>query len=276
MKTYFKIICLIFLFSLLIPLFTKAIAFENPFKTKSFEALINAIADFIFLVAIAIVPIMIIVAAFYFLTSGGNSEKVNTAKKILLFTFIGLFIVFLGKAIPGIIWQILFPCQSYSFQGGTVRGTVSPDPVFGRYYAGPGENLNTTCDYGAHLDCIDSFVGPNQCLWTGWDGTKATFSCQAPLNYEIYTHVCKLRSRTGSNCCAQSNDNGSIYIPTPTCRALIDRLIVSYGSECGDVNYDPITDVNKSKEVNLFDMIRIISCEDEACCQDLWDATDPC
>jgi L-cystine uptake protein TcyP (sodium:dicarboxylate symporter family) len=107
MKTYLKIIFSILLFSLLIPLSAKAITFENPFKTKSFEELIDAIIDFIFLVAIAIVPIMIIVAAFYFLTSGGNSEKVNTAKKIILYTFIGLFIVLLGKGIVAIIKQVL-------------------------------------------------------------------------------------------------------------------------------------------------------------------------
>ena len=106
MKTYFKIIFSILLFSLLIPLFTKAITFESPFKAKSFEKLINAIINFIFLVTMAIVPIMIIVAAFYFLTSGGNSEKVNTAKKIILFTFIGLFIVLLGKGIVAIIKQV--------------------------------------------------------------------------------------------------------------------------------------------------------------------------
>jgi len=107
MKTYFKIIFLIFLFSLLIPIFARAITFENPFEANSFEELIDTIINFIFLVAIAIVPIMVIVAAFYFLTSGGNSEKINTAKKIILFAFIGLFIVLLGKGIVAIIKQVL-------------------------------------------------------------------------------------------------------------------------------------------------------------------------
>ena len=107
MKTCLKIILSIFLFSLLVPFFTKAITFGPPFETKSFEELIDAIINFIFLVAIVIVPIMIIVAAFYFLTSGGNSEKISTAKKIILYTFIGLFIVLLGKGIVAIIKQVL-------------------------------------------------------------------------------------------------------------------------------------------------------------------------
>ena len=107
MKTYFKIIFSIFLFSLLVPFLTKAITFGPPFETKSFEELINAIVDFVFWVAIAIAPIMVIVAAYFFLTSSGNSEKISTAKKIILFTFIGLFIVLLAKGIPSIIEQIL-------------------------------------------------------------------------------------------------------------------------------------------------------------------------
>jgi len=107
MKNYLKIIFPILLFSFLIPLFTKAITFESPLKAKSFEELIDAIINFIFWVAMAIVPIMIIVAAFYFLTSGGNPEKVNTAKKIILYTFIGLFIVLSGKGIVSMISQIL-------------------------------------------------------------------------------------------------------------------------------------------------------------------------
>jgi len=107
MKYNFKIIFLILLFSLLVPFFTKAITFYPPFATKSFEELINAIADFIFWVAIAIAPIMVIVAAYFFLTSGGDPEKIRTAKRIIFWTFIGLIIVFLAKGIIAVIGQLL-------------------------------------------------------------------------------------------------------------------------------------------------------------------------
>jgi len=95
------------LFSLLMPFLTWAITIVSPISATSFEELIDVVINFIFWVAIVIVPIMVIVAAFYFLTSGGNSEKINTAKKIILFTFIGLFIVLLGKGIVAIIKQVL-------------------------------------------------------------------------------------------------------------------------------------------------------------------------
>jgi hypothetical protein len=50
---------------------------------------------------------MVIVAAYFFLTSGGNSEKISTAKKIIFRTFIGLIIVFLGKGIIAVIKQLI-------------------------------------------------------------------------------------------------------------------------------------------------------------------------
>jgi len=91
----------------------RAITFENPFdpfKNVTFETLIENIINFIFWVAMAIVPILIIVAAFYFLTSGGNPEKINTAKRIIFYTIIGLIIIFLAKGIPYIIkWLIEGP-----------------------------------------------------------------------------------------------------------------------------------------------------------------------
>jgi len=107
MKTYLKIIYLIFLVSLLIPLFIKAITFENPFANVTLEELMNSVFNFILWVAIAITFPMIIVAAYYFLTSGGDPEKVRTAKRIIFWVVIGLIIIFLAKSIPYIIKQII-------------------------------------------------------------------------------------------------------------------------------------------------------------------------
>jgi len=104
----FKKILLIFLFSFLIPLSTAAITFGPPLGYPTFEELINSIINFIFWVAMAIAPIMIIIAAFYFLTSAGDPEKVRTAKRIILFTFIGLIIVLSGRGIVALVEQILW------------------------------------------------------------------------------------------------------------------------------------------------------------------------
>ena len=89
MKPYFQKI----FFFLTLPLFTNALKVGNPLDAGSFRELINTIADLLFVVALAITPIMIIVAAFHFITAGDDVEKVELAKKILLWTFVAILII---------------------------------------------------------------------------------------------------------------------------------------------------------------------------------------
>jgi len=60
-----KIVPLIILFSFLIPSLAGAIRIENPLKAETFEELIERLIDFIFWVAVGIVPLMIIIAGFF-------------------------------------------------------------------------------------------------------------------------------------------------------------------------------------------------------------------
>jgi PKD repeat protein len=140
-KNFFFLI----LFFLLLPFLAKAITFEPPFQLPTFEELINAIIDFISWVAIAIVPIAIIVAAFYFLTSGGDPEKVRTAKRIIFFTIIGLIIILLARGLPAIIRQI-------------IEGPSGPPPICG----------NATREAGEECDGAD--FGGKTCIGLGFVG----------------------------------------------------------------------------------------------------------
>lgn len=79
----------------------------NPLQFGSLEELIEGLINFIFWVAIALAPLMIIIAAFYFLTSGGDPERVRTAKKIIFWTVIGVTIVFLAKGIIYVVRQVI-------------------------------------------------------------------------------------------------------------------------------------------------------------------------
>jgi len=79
----------------------------NPLRAKSFEELIDRIINFVLWIAIAIAPLMIVIAAFHILTSGGDPKKVETGKNIILYTIVGLFIVILAKGIVIIIRGIL-------------------------------------------------------------------------------------------------------------------------------------------------------------------------
>jgi len=76
---------------------------ENPICADSFEELISSLIDGIFWLAIVVCPLMVIIGAFFYLTSAGNPEKIRTAKNILLYTAIGFAIIMFAKAIMAII-----------------------------------------------------------------------------------------------------------------------------------------------------------------------------
>jgi hypothetical protein len=54
-----------------------------------------------------LVPLMAILAGFYFITSAGEPEKLKRAKDILIYTAIGLFVALLAKAIVAIIKKLV-------------------------------------------------------------------------------------------------------------------------------------------------------------------------
>lgn len=102
-----KLLIFLLLGSFLIPLVSQAITIENPLEYETFDELINALINFIFTLALAVAPIMIIIAGFYFITAAGDPAKVRTARNIILYTVIGLFIVFLAKGIIVLIKEVL-------------------------------------------------------------------------------------------------------------------------------------------------------------------------
>ncbi len=59
---------------------------------------------FTFLIVIS--AIMGLVGAYFFMTSGGDSEKVDKAKKTLIYAVIGVMVALVAKAFPGLISSI--------------------------------------------------------------------------------------------------------------------------------------------------------------------------
>jgi len=80
---------------------------ENPLNIDSIEDLIQNIVDWIFKIALIVAPLMIIIGAFIFLTSGGNMEKVTQGKNIIKWSVIGLAIIVGSKAIIALIKNII-------------------------------------------------------------------------------------------------------------------------------------------------------------------------
>ncbi len=80
-----------------------AIEIPNPLKYNTFTYLINAIIDFLVVVALALSSLMIVIAGYYFVTAQGNPQKVQTGKDIILYTLIGLGIILFAKAVTSIL-----------------------------------------------------------------------------------------------------------------------------------------------------------------------------
>ncbi len=106
---FFKLLIFLLIVVFLIPLTVEGIEIENPLSYTSFTDLIYKIIDFLFYLALGIAPIMIIVAGFYFITATGDPQKIDTAKKIVLWTLIGLLVVISAKGLIALFEEIFLP-----------------------------------------------------------------------------------------------------------------------------------------------------------------------
>ncbi len=79
----------------------------SPLGSTNIEDLLDSVINYIFWFATAITPILIISGAFVFMTSAGNIEKVNTAKKIMTYTVIGYAIILFSRGLIAILANIL-------------------------------------------------------------------------------------------------------------------------------------------------------------------------
>jgi len=70
------------------------------------QSTLNAIVSKMFGLILVLGVLVIIWSAFSFLTSGGDQEKVETAKKILLYAVIAVAISILAGGIPALIGSI--------------------------------------------------------------------------------------------------------------------------------------------------------------------------
>jgi len=76
---------------------------KNPISFNTFEEALKFLLNSLFLILIVIAVIMVIWAAAALITSGGNPQKINSAKKIIIWAIVALAIALLAKIAPDII-----------------------------------------------------------------------------------------------------------------------------------------------------------------------------
>lgn len=103
-----KGLLILIFFALTLPLLASAdiITITNPIKATSFGELINGLLTFLWWIALALVPLMIVIAGFYFVTAAGDPAKVEKAKGIILYTVIGFIIILLARGFVELLKQI--------------------------------------------------------------------------------------------------------------------------------------------------------------------------
>jgi preprotein translocase subunit YajC len=68
---------------------------------------LNKIWKFLYILALALVPLIAIIAGFMFLTAGGEPEKIRKARNLLLWMAVGVVIILLAGGIVKVIKMIL-------------------------------------------------------------------------------------------------------------------------------------------------------------------------
>lgn len=98
----------------LLPLFAFALVPGGPTATPSgfanpqdFVDLLNVIIQWLFYLLLIFAVLMLIWAAFLYLTAGGDEEKVGKAKSIIMGAVIALVIAFVASGIPTLVQTFL-------------------------------------------------------------------------------------------------------------------------------------------------------------------------
>ena len=84
-----------------------ALEIPNPLGAGTIPELIDKIATWLLGIGLTIAVIIVIWAAFLFMTSGGNQVKVTTARQTLWYAIIGITVLLLAKGVTSIIQNFL-------------------------------------------------------------------------------------------------------------------------------------------------------------------------
>ncbi|MBI2054366.1 MAG: TrbC/VirB2 family protein [Candidatus Staskawiczbacteria bacterium] len=102
-----SLISLVILFSLAGSAFASGVVISNPLRPNDLPALLEAISSTVAKLVGVIATIMIVVAGIMYLVSGGNPQKMEAAKKTLIYAIVGLVIAVLAVSIIAAVKEIL-------------------------------------------------------------------------------------------------------------------------------------------------------------------------
>lgn len=101
--------------TLALPVLTMAAEFDIPATQttggiRRFEdlvAIIERLTNWIFIILLVVAVLFIILAAFAYLTAGGDEEKVGKAHQKIIYAVVALAVGFLAKGVSFVVAQLL-------------------------------------------------------------------------------------------------------------------------------------------------------------------------
>jgi len=143
-----KILFILISTGLILPVFIFAadVTFNDPLTSDTLKTAIDKIIGYIFNISLGLGPLLIIIGAVIFSTAAGNPDRIETGKKIIIYTIIGLIIIFLSFGLFSLLTNV------FSLGGGTGE-PIGPDG----YPTDPDVALQ---EYLSNPDQVDDSVLP--------------------------------------------------------------------------------------------------------------------
>lgn len=83
------------------------VSIKNPLKAGTIPDILNAIAGFLYYLALAVVTVMVLWAGFQILTAAGSPEGIDRGKRTLLWAIVGTVVILIAGGIADIVADIL-------------------------------------------------------------------------------------------------------------------------------------------------------------------------
>jgi len=80
---------------------------ENPISSKTLPQLLENVLNFLFGLAIVVLPIIILYGGILLLTAGGDPQKISQSRTILLWAVVAFAIILLARGLPTVLRNLL-------------------------------------------------------------------------------------------------------------------------------------------------------------------------
>ncbi|MDD3032500.1 MAG: pilin [Candidatus Pacebacteria bacterium] len=76
---------------------------QNPVQWSTFSEVVDAIANWLLTIGLVLAPLMFIIGGVMFATAYGNASQVEKARKLMIYTGIGIMVILLAKSLVEIL-----------------------------------------------------------------------------------------------------------------------------------------------------------------------------